>query len=577
MKSSTKIVDEEVGERKRLIAGGDDADGDVRGRSRTTTVLGVVGVLGAGAVMLGAGGWQATLGALSETRWKSWGLPPEMTNPAPTMTFKLHTACKPQAVRDAYAEFFLDGTKEAYIVRHNFGDAGFFKPTEALKMNIVDISDSEIGFQLTTNEVNWEWGFALKNVDTGEWAYEIGTEGTPLAFENCTQRYGEYFNRALTREEDATMEYVFGSCATDCSSFTDSSYTSRVEDGTIPACPATTMQLTQTDDARLINIRSAELVGNANWIAGLGRGMVSRDTQYENESENEAHFILHGISPYLNGNAGGGAPYLGQRELKMVGIKVVRNPADDQVSVCSTGAKVYPMGQPCSGKECYSGNLDISAKWRDASTMASSMTAMAPVYTSAYRGDARAKEMVFKPTSNYLLRNDIIVPAAEVGAAADARRVILVAGSPCGHTTGCRRTLIAEPDDSVQPTRSEKYWMMGTIGSGGPDGSPYINTVRVKVYVDSAGNIRAQSVGANSAVSGITYRDTSNKIWADQDGDALRMPYSMTHFFAKQSHVWSVIQSTPGTGLNVGMMTFLLAPEMVPSLAENTANRLPAL
>jgi hypothetical protein len=318
MKSSTKIVDEEVGERKRLIAGGDDADGDVRGRSWTTTALGVVGVLGAGAVMLGAGGWQATLGALSETRWKSWGLPPEMTNPAPTMTFKLHTACKPQAVRDAYAAFFLDGTKEAYIVRHNFGDAGFFKPTEALKMNIVDISDSEIGFQLTTNQVNWEWGFALKNVDTGEWAYEIGTEGSPLAFENCTQRYGEYFNRALTREEDATMEYVFGSCATDCSSFTDSSYTTHVEDGTIPACPATTMQLTQTDDARLINIRSAELVGNANWYAGLGRGMVSRDTQYENESENEAHFILHGISPYKNGNAGPGVPYLGQRELKMV-------------------------------------------------------------------------------------------------------------------------------------------------------------------------------------------------------------------------------------------------------------------
>jgi len=41
--------------------------------------------------------------------------------------------------------------------------------------------------------------------------------------------------------------------------------------------------------------------------------------------------------------------------------------------------------------------------------------------------------------------------------------------------------------------------------------------------------------------------------------------------------VWSVIQTTPGTGLNVGMMTFLLAPEMVPSLANNTALRLPQL
>jgi len=461
-------------------------------------------------------------------------------------------------------------------VRHNYGDDGFFEPKEALKMNIVDMSDSEIGFELTTSEVNWEWGFALKNVDTGEWAYEIGMEDSPLAHEACTQRYGKYFNRALTREPDATVEYVFGSCEKDCSKFEDSSYTPNVEDGTVPACPATSMKLTKTDDARLVNIRSAMLVGNSAWSAGLGRGMVSRDTKYESESQNEAHYILHGISPYLNGVAGD-YPYKGQKELKMVGIKVQRNPADDQVSVCSTGAKVYQMSAPCSGKECYSGNLDIPARWRDPISKSSSMTAMAPVFTSAYRGDARPREMVFKPTSNYLLRDDIIVTSAELGAAADARRVILVAGSPCGHTTGCRRTLIAEPDDSVKPTRSAKYWMMGTIGSGGPDGSPYINTVRVKVYVDGAGNIRAKAVDANSAVSGITYRNSKDKVKSDQDGDLLRMPNSLTFFFAKRSHPWAVIQSTPGTGLNVGMMSFLLAPEMVPSLASNVANRLPAL
>lgn len=92
-----------------------------------------------------------------------------------------------------------------------------------------------------------------------------------------------------------------------------------------------------------------------------------------------------------------------------------------------------------------------------------------------------------------------------------------------------------------------------------------------------AGNIRTKAVDANSAVSGITYRSDKDGVKRDQDGDLLRMPKSLTFFFAKRSHPWAVIQSTLGTGLNFGMTSFLLAPEMVPSLASNVANRLPAL
>ena len=57
-------------------------------------------------------------------------------------------------------------------MRHNYGTGEFFKnatkgPGKALKMERVTLDGEERGYRLTTNEVNFEFGFAIRNVETG--------------------------------------------------------------------------------------------------------------------------------------------------------------------------------------------------------------------------------------------------------------------------------------------------------------------------------------------------------------------------------------------------------------------------
>ena len=63
-----------------------------------------------------------------------------------------------------YADFWLDGEKEAYIVRHNYGSNNFFLPEDAIKMErvIVDEATAERGYVVNTSQVDYEFGFALK-------------------------------------------------------------------------------------------------------------------------------------------------------------------------------------------------------------------------------------------------------------------------------------------------------------------------------------------------------------------------------------------------------------------------------
>ena len=55
----------------------------------------------------------------------------------------------------------------------NHGVKSFFSKESALKMNRAELGDGEYGYTLTTDEVNWEWGFAFERED-GQMYYEIG-------------------------------------------------------------------------------------------------------------------------------------------------------------------------------------------------------------------------------------------------------------------------------------------------------------------------------------------------------------------------------------------------------------------
>ena len=56
------------------------------------------------------GGWIPRSGYL---------LAPAPTGTQAARTFIAHTQCKPDNIRTEYADFWLDGQKELYIVRHN--------------------------------------------------------------------------------------------------------------------------------------------------------------------------------------------------------------------------------------------------------------------------------------------------------------------------------------------------------------------------------------------------------------------------------------------------------------------------
>ena len=134
--------------------------------------------------------------------------------------FTLHTYCKTPEVKKNYADFWLDGEKEAYIVRHNYGSNNFFLPEDAIKMErvIVDEATAERGYVVNTSQVDYEFGFALKNLATGEWLYEIGKGSESMVYnEHCVQQFGAYWNRIRTSQPDpSNVEYVLGTCRKKC-------------------------------------------------------------------------------------------------------------------------------------------------------------------------------------------------------------------------------------------------------------------------------------------------------------------------------------------------------------------------
>lgn len=536
-----------------------------RAAGRKTSWVLVVGGVVVGACGLAVAPWRgsnALIGDLWRPRDGHTFLAPAPGGNSGPFTFKLHSYCKTPEVRKKFSNFFLDGGIEAYVVKHDYGSRDFFKNGSALPMESVALSDIEVGYSLSSSDANFEFGFAYKNTLTNDWAYEIGEDGSPLAYQSCTQRYGKYFNRVLTLEDSNTIEYVFGSCNKTCDGYEDTMFTPRIVAGHVPNCPDSSMVIGKTDDARLVNIRSGMLTGGT-YKAGLGRGLVSRDTQYEFEDENEAQYFLHGVSPYYNGGAGGGPVYNGQREVKIAAMKVVRNPANDDVSVCKASAKSWPFSSSCSGKNCFSGNLDLSTLWRSSSSTGADWGVAAPMFTVGFKGDNRPQQFSYAEPGSGLITEAVILSSAQMGHNHDVRRVILTSGSPCGSVNGCRRTLIAEPDTSVTPTATERYWILGVIGSGGSDGGPYINMVRVRVFLDASNNVRLRALGSCAELSNLVAANTNNR---DRDAayDIYRMPESMTAHWNDCDHTYSL-----NGQMGIGSVAFLLAGEMVPSLAEN--------
>ena len=274
----------------------------------------------------------------------SWGAPPNwfMSDPPNGEgmgQFTLHTYCKTPEVKKNYADFWLDGEKEAHIVRHNYGSNNFFLPEDAIKMErvIVDEATAERGYVVNTSQVDYEFGFALKNLATGEWLYEIGKGSESMVYnEHCVQQFGAYWNRIRTSQPDpSNVEYVLGTCRKKCAhDYLESSMQMRYDPGVIPNAPDELI-VGKSDDARLFTLLSAVM---GSWI----RSAASRDTRFH-ETENQARHIIAHVDAYGPGlRWSAGSAYLLMSQVKVVRKATATSRFQSSRPSITTGARDAP-------------------------------------------------------------------------------------------------------------------------------------------------------------------------------------------------------------------------------------------
>ena len=475
-------------------------------------------------------------------------------------TFIVHTQCKSDEIRTKYADFWLDGQKEMYIVRHNYGSQRFFEKADAIKMERVILPGDERGYRVTTDKVNFEFGFAYKNLLTNEWLYEIGAKNkAPLSLGNCVQRYGKFFNRVMTIEDpDSDIEYVWGSCDRQCSAEDeDTSYTLQEPTGDIPACEDGNVNsgvvIGEGDDARLVQLRTG-VFAEVGHRSLSGRALISRDPYYADESENLAQHVVSLVNPYPS------------NPLKMLLLRVSKD-ASNVLRLCRGTGRAWntesPLSTDCAGIDCAAARYDAPSLYSsDESYTHDELRVSRIHYTIGRKGGGRAEEFqqVYSDAA-YLPSTGVTLFAQGAwGDDLDARRLVITSGAPCGSQFwGNKCVRMLAPHRMPAATAEEAYWLGGSFNGA------TVYMVRMKVYVENGAlklagvNSRRGthtcnfSVGTNPATQ-FTFDalDTSccdlNALWPT--GIAMNLATSYTQ---------------PGFG--VGAVKFMLAPEMVKSLA----------
>ena len=297
----------------RVLGGSEEADTSYRLHALVREHLGSFGILGKAA----SGGYKSLLPAAPTLR---------AGDPGRSVDFVLHTQCKPTEVKRARPDFWIEGISGAYVVRHNYGTFDFFDPKDAIRMTRGKLGDGEYGYNLTTDQLDWEWGYALKN-NKGDWFYEIGkhSKKTPLAGQKCVQMYYPYFNRILPVEKAPVGEYVFSSCDSVCpADYVDSAFCTQPLTGVMFGDGGRT-KLGKSEDARLIDVHSSLLFSEDTSIIDPGARSVSwRDLEFPN-TKDKVQWIVATMD-YAAGTSGEFGPAGGTSKIKMVRFQVVLDP-----------------------------------------------------------------------------------------------------------------------------------------------------------------------------------------------------------------------------------------------------------
>ena len=487
-------------------------------------------------------------------------LAPKPSGTQQARTFIVHTQCKSDEIRTKYADFWLDGQKEMYIVRHNYGSQRFFEKADAIKMERVILPGDERGYRVTTDKVNFEFGFAYKNLLTNEWLYEIGAKNkAPLSLGNCVQRYGKFFNRVMTIEDpDSDIEYVCGSCDRQCSAEDeDTSYTLQEPTGDIPACEDgnvnSGVEIGEGDDARLVQLRTGVFaeVGHSSLS---GRALISRDPYYADESENLAQHVVSLVNPYPS------------NPLKMLLLRVSKD-ASNVLRLCRGTGRAWntesPLSTDCAGIDCAAARYDAPSLYSsDQSYTHDELRVSRIHYTIGRKGGGRAEEFqqVYSDAA-YLPPTGVTLFAQGAwGDDLDARRLVITSGAPCGSQFwGNKCVRMLAPHRMPAATAEEAYWLGGSFNGA------TVYMVRMKVYVEN-GALKLAGVNSRRGTHTCSYSVGTNPA-TQFTFDALDTSCCDMNALWPTGIPMNLAMSYTQPGFGVGAVKFMLAPEMVKSLA----------
>ena len=156
------------------------------------------------------------------------------------ITYTLHMGCESAALKAEFPDFFGPGANvtEARIVYHNFNGNNFFDWSKGVKMVMGNLFPGDTqAWEATTDKLNHEWGFALKNAQ-GKILREIGPNkwnsrkipqkdlppSALVARDSCVHSYGGYINRIINidaarntdRSPRGYVDFTFGTCKESC-------------------------------------------------------------------------------------------------------------------------------------------------------------------------------------------------------------------------------------------------------------------------------------------------------------------------------------------------------------------------
>jgi hypothetical protein len=518
--------------------------------------VGVVGLLAFGRLREGLG--------TSGGQWRpGHGHPLLAPKPTPsqqhmTRTFTLHTQCMDRETKLGMAEFFYTGAPEGYLVRHNYGSTSFFEHHDALQMERVVLDSEERAWRVTTNDVNFEYGFAFRNPVTGKWRKEIGSYNSPLAKQPCVQMYGKYFNRVATLEKTADIHYVYGLCNTTCpEGFVETQWVDQPLSDDVPVgAEEQGLDLGEGDDARLITIRTA-LPLKADGQGPSGRALVQRDKRFA-ETEDVSRWIMAIVDPYP------------ASEMKLAMLEVVKS-STDRLSVRQIASKRYSFGHTCSRTECSVAKYDVSAIWHDhdLSSFSYNFWATKLQYTIARKGDTKVPsfEHAF-PDSAFISTTNVwtMKSAGTWGRDIDVRRVVFTSAGVCGSSWEgrCLRMGAVERAYFEPHTATEAHWI-ATLDGGGKGAMAMI-----KVYTDAAGNLLAKVTAGREGsqctdpprIGGSIRRTAWLRQW-----DKLQCTIPLQTRWNGATVRTVKNSATDSRVIGVGALAYLLAPEMTASLA----------